>query len=236
MLDTAVRKEFDAFVKKVNTSRAGALFEGRFFTDKSAFAYEFLAPFEKLVSGASTIVEFGSGVPLLALWALEQGLIKKVIAIEHDQRVLAQLRAVVRDYNLDVDIVANSISRMKEFPRADVAVSFNALYGYAPTPEEMNVPPKLLRDVVSETAYAAFGIFRDMNNCQPWSEYKQALNALKAKYDTVESNCKLVEAKVFGYQKKSGQVAKVGPQMMVCDAYWLIGRDVKLLSNTQQVF
>jgi len=185
-VDQLVAKDYAGFIESIIPIRCEALRVGDWYTDKSFMEAPFLSPYSSLI-GKSTpsVTEYGSGVPVLSLYFLSKKKISKLIAIDNDSSVLEQVEAVSKGLHLPVEIVNADIARMSSFPDTDLAVSINALYGFSPTKEQMNNPPKLTRSVILESSHKGFGVFKYLRENFPWEEKAVVLEEMRQKYEDV---------------------------------------------------
>jgi len=209
-----VDQEYVAFMSKIFRLRVQATSQG--FTDKSGMERYFLSHYEKLVDGdRPSITEYGSGVPLLSLYLASQGRVDKIIAIENDPLVLAELDHVATETKLPIEVVKDDIDIMGVFPDTDVGVSLNCLYGFAPTfiQGASGLPvdqlPRVSRNVLRDANHQKFGLFRYMNNNMPWVEKEEALEAMGNEFDRVEKESALIEGAIMGFVPGRGVLRPV---------------------------
>lgn len=223
-------REYKEFVDKVNKFRCNALRKREWYTDKSLVDWPYVSDYRALignVGGTPSVVEYGGGVPLLSLFFLKNKVIGNLVVIDTDSCALRQLRRVASGLGVAVDILSNSICSMKDFPAADLGVSFNALYGFSPKPDEHANPPKLMRPVISETKHKGFAVFRHLNNLVPWDEFGIVISEMQKNYEHFLSGEKDLKCQNWGYFSSPEGVRKQGPGLTQSRLYHVLGWDRK---------
>ncbi len=233
-LSNEVIKDFSSFRGRVNELRGKVLRDGEVYTDKSLIDSYFFGAYDRLVSSVPnrSVVEYGGGVPILSLFYLQRKQLSKLIVVDNDSCVLRQLDSVARGLKVKVD-VRNEDVNTASLPDADMGVSFNALYGFSPTPEQMNCPPVLSRKVVSEANHKAFGVFRHLSiDCAPWAEFNSVVDEMRSVYNIVDKFPDVEEENVkrglvYGFRSSAGFAKLLGEQGSLVSLYFVLGLDRK---------
>jgi len=231
-VDVVTEKEFRRFVERVNSLRCEALDSGEWFTDKSETEFPFFEQYISLIGAFGkkpSVTEYGGAVPVLSLYLLKKGIIDKIIVMDNDLDVLRQLDNVKDFLKLPVEVVLGDITKAQAFPDTDLGVSVNALYGYSPTPEQANNPPKLVCSVILEASHAGFALFRSLNNGIPWEEKDYALGEMQRKYSCADHKSWTHSANSSGYRNTWGTVRFLGSQRMNVGLHYITGHSPKVL-------
>jgi hypothetical protein len=149
--------------------------------------------------------------------------------IDNDNAVLFHLKKVKKGLHLPVDIQNLDIEKMVSFPDTDLGVSFNALYGFSPTREQMNSPPTLTRRVISEAKHKGFGVFRHLNpgygGYQEFSEIVKEMNDVY-RHEEHGTSTKPLVARIYGFENVGGEVM-ASSKMESANLHFILGWDRK---------
>ena len=220
--------DYGEFMHKICLARLKGMKRG--FTDESKVEKHFLDPYAHLLGdGKTTVTEYGSGVPILSLYFAHLGRIDKIFVIENDPAVLGELEQVVAETKLPVEIIREDVESMDSYPDTEVGVSFNCLYGYAPTflqgatLQALHKLPKITAPVVARSTHQRFGVFRHLHLGSAWDELEDAVKDMKYLFAETEPWTMKITAPIQGWLNQNGQIAITSPRYNHYDLYGLFG-------------